>query len=131
MLTSWEGDLITPVMKTAKVFNVVKDQVILEKAYIADSFLLRLRGLLGRKELAPAEGLIIKPCNAIHTIGMAFAIDVAFVDAENRICHIIDRMGPNKVGKAVKNARYVIEGPAGLFVTRGVAVGDIVKLIEN
>ncbi len=117
-------------MKTVKVFNVEKDQVVLEKACVADSFLLRLKGLLGRKELGPSEGLIIIPCNAIHTIGMAFPIDVAFVDGENCICHIISRMLPNKVGKTVKNARYVIEGPAGLFAAKETMVGDLVELID-
>ena len=117
-------------MKTVRVYNVTKKKVLLERAGVADSFFLRLKGLLGKKELPPGEGLVIKPCNAVHSLGMKFPIDVAFVDKENRICHLIQEMHPLKVGKTIKGARYVIEGEAGLFAVSGTEVGDLVRLEE-
>ncbi len=126
-MTFWGGSYIAA-MKTVTVFNISKGKLVLDKASVADTFLLRLRGLLGRKGLAPGEGLIINPCNAVHTLGMAFPIDVAFVDDEGCICHIVEAMPPNKLGRSVKNARYVIEGSAGLFSAIFTEVGDKVRL---
>ena len=42
----------------------------------------RMRGLLGRKGLPAGHALLIRPCNAIHTLGMRFAIDVRFYDRQ-------------------------------------------------
>ena len=114
-------------MKTTRVHNVTRGITILEKAYVADSFFLRLKGLLGRRELPPGEGLVIVPCNSIHTVGMAFPIDAAFVDAGGVIRYLEEGMPPSRVGKRVKGARYVIEGPAGLFSRTGTEAGDRVE----
>ena len=44
----------------------------------------RRRGLLGRAGLDD-EGLVIAPCNAVHTFFMRFPIDIAFVTREGAI----------------------------------------------
>ena len=36
-------------------------------------------GLIGRRGLATGEALLIPGCRSVHTIGMRFPIDVAFV----------------------------------------------------
>ena len=59
-----------------RVVNATRATVLAERADLADSFLARVRGLLGRLTLALGEGLVIRPCNAVHTLGMAFPIDV-------------------------------------------------------
>lgn len=45
----------------------------------AGTFFRRTRGLLGRRGLNPGEGLLLVPCNAVHTLGMRFPIDVVFL----------------------------------------------------
>ena len=47
---------------------------------VARTLFSRMRGLLGRKALPSGEGLLIRPCRAIHTLGMHFAIDARFYD---------------------------------------------------
>ena len=56
----------------------------------------RMRGLLGRKGLPPGEGLLITPCNAIHTLGMRFAIDVRFYDRRGRLVRAVPNVRPGK-----------------------------------
>jgi uncharacterized membrane protein (UPF0127 family) len=72
----------------------------------------RLRGLLGSKGLAPAQGLWIRPCNSVHCFFMGFAIDVIYLDAEQRILHIRHRLRPWGVS-AHWSARSVVELAAG------------------
>ncbi len=124
-------------VKTVRVMKVADGdaaapnlQVILEQAELAESFLRRLKGLLGRKELTPGLGMVIRPCRSIHTLGMAFPIDVGFVDESGRLCLLVERLPPGKLGVRAREARYVIEAPAGTFAAAGVKQGDQVALVE-
>lgn len=110
-----------------KLVNLTKGNTVLEKLEIADSFKARLKGLLGRDDLEREEGLIIKPCNSVHTIGMKIPIDVAFVDSENEIIHIIDSMFPGKLSPIIKKSKYVIEVNAGVFKAKGLEIGDKIE----
>ena len=116
-------------MKKVKVFNESKNTTLLEEAEKADSFFLRLKGLLGRSSLPPGKGMIIKPCKAVHTVAMAFTIDVAFVDENNYICHVINSMVPYRFSPTIRKAYYVIEAPAGTFKSSGTNLGDKINLI--
>lgn len=55
------------------------------KIRFANTFLTRLRGLLGRCPLGPDEALVIKPCRSIHTYGMKYTIDVAFLNSVGEV----------------------------------------------
>ncbi len=116
-------------MKKVKVFNQSKNTILLEEVEIADSFFLRLKGLLGRSSLPPGKGMIIQPCKAVHTFAMVFPIDVAFVDKKNCICHIIESMVPYRFSPTIRKGHYVIEAPAGTLNTSGTILGDKIKLI--
>jgi len=47
---------------------------------IADTFLKRFLGLMGRKKIPAGQGLLILPCNSIHMMFMRFSIDAVYVD---------------------------------------------------
>src|SRR5919204_2298308 len=59
--------------------------VVCERCVVADTLLRRLRGLLGRRELAPGEGIVLRPGWSVHTAFLRFPIDVVFVDAHQVI----------------------------------------------
>jgi len=117
--------------KKVIVYNLTRDNVILNEAEIAHSFYHRLKGLLGRSSLAVGKGLIIKPCRSVHTMGMLFPIDLAFVDSEDRICHITENMRPYRISPVIKKSSYIIEAPPGTFTSTGTSVGDKVKLEKS
>lgn len=56
----------------------------------------RMRGLLGKTGLPPGHGLLILPCNAIHTIGMKFAIDARFFDKKGNLVREYHCLPPGK-----------------------------------
>ncbi|MGI5875990.1 MAG: DUF192 domain-containing protein [Dethiobacteria bacterium] len=115
-------------MKKAEVYNKTKKKIILDEVEIADSFFLRLKGLLGRRELLPRKGIIIMPCRSVHTLGMLFPIDLAFVSRDQLICYLIEAMKPNRISPVVKEACCVIEAPAGTFNFSGTEVGDEISI---
>jgi uncharacterized membrane protein (UPF0127 family) len=47
--------------------------------WMAESFRARLTGLAAARALPPGRALLLPNCAAVHTFGMRFALDVAFV----------------------------------------------------
>ncbi len=78
------------------------------KTKIADSFLLRFKGLMFRRNIETNEGLLLKKCNSIHTFFMRFTIDVAYLDKD---FFVIDKetLKPWRVGKILKGVKHVFE----------------------
>ena len=89
---------------------------------VADRFASRLRGLLGRRGLAPAEGLLIRPASSIHTFFMRFPIDVAFLDRDGVGVKVVPNLSPWRVALA-RGARDALELAAGTAATRGLRPG--------
>ncbi|WP_313220506.1 DUF192 domain-containing protein [Stutzerimonas nitrititolerans] len=83
----------------------------------------RLRGLLGRRGLAAASGLWISPCNSVHCCFMRFAIDVLYLDGEQRILHIRHALRPWRFS-ACWRARSVVELAAGECRRLNIQPGD-------
>ena len=83
----------------------------------------RRRGLLGRTSLAAHAAMLISPCLAVHTVGLPFAIDVAFVDRTGRAVRLVHNLRPWRIAAALRG-RSVIELAAGRLRQCGVEVGD-------
>lgn len=107
---------------------LVSEARVLASAELAERRSDRRRGLLGRDDLEGA--LVIRPCRAVHTIGMKFPIDVAFVDADGIVMKTL-RMPRHRLGLPVPKARIVIEARAGAFSRWGLNVGDVVEVRDR
>lgn len=59
---------------------------------LADTFLTRLFGLLGKSGLEPGSGILIRPSSGVHTIGMRFPIDVVGLDRSLRVLKVWRRL---------------------------------------
>ncbi len=115
-------------VKAVRIENATRRSVLAERGELADNSWRRLKGLLGRPGLAPGQGLVIKPCQGVHTWFMAFPIDVLHVDGEGVVREIVAEMPPNRVGPVVWKAKYVVELPAGTAAASGTQVGDRLAL---
>jgi len=107
--------------------NAQTGAVIATSVEVARTSATRRRGLLGREGLPTGSALVITRCNAIHTMGMQFAIDVAFVDADGCVRKIVHRLRPRPIAIAPR-ARAVIELAAGELRPDRLRVGDRVYL---
>lgn len=101
---------------------------------VAGSWLERLRGLIGRRSLAPGEGLYLPGTNGVHMLFMRFAIDCLFVgaprtDGARPVVALKPNLGPwTGIVWWVRGARGAIELPAGSLADSGLRVGDYVAL---
>jgi uncharacterized membrane protein (UPF0127 family) len=98
-------------------------EAVADRVVIADRFWQRARGLLGRRRLEDGEGLLLRPCRAVHTIGMGYPIDVAFLDAEGTIVATYPRLGPNRRTPWHGAATCALELAAGTLARTAVAPG--------
>jgi uncharacterized membrane protein (UPF0127 family) len=87
----------------------------------------RAKGLLGRDHLE--GGMLLRPCRAVHTLGMRFDIDVAYLDAGGNVVKTV-RMHRNRIGAPVPRSRAVVEAEAGAFARWALQVGDVVEIRE-
>ena len=90
---------------------------------VADSYWLRLRGLLGRSGLDDEEGILLRPASSIHMFFMRFAIDAVFLDRELRVLKIAAQLRPWRMASK-RGARSVLELPAGRCEHTGLREGD-------
>ena len=88
----------------------------------------RRRGLLGRDGLASGAALMITPCHAIHTVGMRFPIDVAFLDRERRVRRIVRDLPSWRIVVCFR-AFDTLECAAGALSPDVLQVGD--RLIDG
>ena len=69
----------------------------------------RLRGLLGTKpDYVP---VVLTNCKSIHTFGMRYALDIAFVNAEGIVVKVVRGLVPNRLSFC-PSATYVFERAA-------------------
>jgi uncharacterized membrane protein (UPF0127 family) len=111
-----------------KAVNLTTQRDLASNLETARNMLTRLKGLLGKSSMAPGEALLIKPCNGIHTFGMRFAIDVIFLDRENRVVAVTKDLRPNHLTRLYFRAASVIELPAGTVEATATSVGDEVGI---
>lgn len=110
-------------MKVLYITNL-RNNTYLGKIAVADTFWQRIKGLLGTKELAPFQGLLIQPCKQVHTFGMHYPISVWYVDHELQIIHLVDNLRPCRISPVSRNSSFVIEFPPNWAYLTDTHVGD-------
>ncbi len=110
-------------MSKLRVRNTSRDSVLADRADIADTSKTRRTGLLKHSGLKAGEGLWIKPCEAVHTFGMKFPIDVLFINKKGRVLKVRRSM-PRWRMSASLLAHSVLELPSGTAAATQTVAGD-------
>ena len=100
-----------------------------DRCEVADGPASRARGLLGRDELRPGEGLLLRPSFSIHTFFMRFPIDAVFLDKGWSVLAVAGRLKPWRTATRLR-ARAVLELAAGEAERVGVRVGERLEAVE-
>ncbi|TVT27364.1 DUF192 domain-containing protein [Salinicoccus cyprini] len=111
-----------------KLINSTTDTVLANDLRQAHSFWSRFKGLMFKCSMPSDSALHLYPCRSIHTFFMKFNIDVIYLDEENKVVGIETNLIPGKIGWRYKDARSVIELPAGKLY--GVSTGDTLAFAE-
>ncbi len=100
-----------------------KDKTLSENILVAETLWDRLIGLMFKKEIRGADGLMLDPCRSIHTFFMRYSLDVVFISSKNEIIKIIRDMKPWRLSWIYFRASKTLELPAGKL-PKDLSVGD-------
>jgi len=87
---------------------------------VARSLAERSRGLLGRDGIE--TGLVLDPASSVHTFGMRFPIDVAYVGRDGRVL-AVRTMPRHRLGLPRPRTRWILETERGRMAQWGIRPG--------
>jgi hypothetical protein len=111
-------------MKIVRVRNGRSGAEVATWVAVADRWWRRALGLLGRRVLGTEEGMLLAPCSSVHTIGMRFPIDVAFLDDDGCVVSTLPTLVPGRLARGGRRARATLELRAGLLADTDTRPGD-------
>lgn len=112
------------------VYNKTRETFVATEATVADSYVRRLVGLLGktRRWAQFGRGLWIVPSQGVHTIGMMFPIDLIFLNKKKEVIHVEEYVRPFRISQISLKAASVLELPAHTVYRTGTKVGDSLEI---
>lgn len=112
-----------------RLVNITKDIVLAEKVKPAVTPVSRFLGLMGSK-LGPGEGMLLRPCAAVHTFFVPVSLDVLFLSRHGSVLGLRPDLEPWRVA-ACRGAYQTVELPAGTIRRTGTEIGDQMRLEEG
>ena len=111
--------------------NETKATAIGDKIAVADSFLPRLFGLMGKRSLPAGSGLWITPSSGVHTCWMRMSIDIVALDRNLRVVTTYHAVRPWRLSGLSLRTNSVLELPAGQILACGLEIGDQLKILPS
>ena len=114
----------------AYAFNRTRNTYLATRLCIADTHWARFRGLMGRMgtSFRNGDGLWIVPSHGVHTLGMRFAIDAAYLNAQRVVVHVESNLKPWRIAAVRLHATSVLELPSRTLHDTGTLVGDEIEI---
>jgi uncharacterized membrane protein (UPF0127 family) len=112
-------------MPLLRFVNTRRDRELGSRIAVADSWLARLRGMIGRPLPQSGEGLLLTPCRSIHMYGMRFPLDVAFLAADGTVVATYPFLRPGSRTRWHRRALHALELPVRALEESGTVVGDV------
>jgi uncharacterized protein len=105
---------------------LLREGEVLAAAEMANSLLSRNKGLIGRSEF---EGAFLIPhtAGALHSFGMRFPLDVAFLDRDLTVVDTV-HLTPWRITHPRRRCRTVLEAQSGAFERWRLRPGDRLEL---
>ena len=100
---------------------------------VADNFLRRFLGLMGRESIEPSRALLLSPCSSVHMCFMRFAIDVVYLQRDRaddgcsiwRVIKVVRSLRPWIGVSACLKADAALELASGEAERLGIQAGAV------
>lgn len=113
-------------MIAGRFYRAGSNECVVSQAWKTTSAWDRMRGLLGRPALGEKQGLLIEPCAHVHTFGMAYEIDLVFLDGRLRIQKLVSRLRPFRWA-GCSTASATLELAPGALEKMSLSVGEALE----
>lgn len=114
-----------------KLINQDNGEILANHVTVANTFIKRLKGLMFTKNLPSGCALLIQPCQSVHTFFMNYELDILYLDGVGKVVAVDEQLKPGKIGRFVKDAKVVVEIPAGTIQTTSTRVNQVIQLTEK
>jgi uncharacterized membrane protein (UPF0127 family) len=101
-------------------------RLLLDRLRFARRARTRMRGLLGRRDLAAGEGLAFRE-KSIHMFFMRMPLDIVFCDSGLQIVRVVHNLSPWRMA-GCRQARYVLEIGPGEAARLGLHEGMVLRV---
>jgi uncharacterized membrane protein (UPF0127 family) len=110
--------------RTVCVFNRNRESFLGLRVAPADTWIMRMKGALGKLGWKPDDGIWLNPSRGIHTIGMLFAIDLVYLDTANRVIHLVEHLGPFRISPIKIKCASILELRSRAIYASNTRIGD-------
>lgn len=110
-----------------QIVDTRSKDVIIERAFVAKSLISRLKGLMFRKSIPKDEALVFYKASCIHTCFMKFAIDLVYLDKDNKIMKIYNSLNPWRLACCL-GSKTTLELAGGTASQAALRLGDTLEL---
>lgn len=116
--------------RVASVHNVTRGVDLATEVLVADSWLTRARGYLGRREPEDHQGILLVRCKSIHMLGVGFPLDIILLGVDQRVVAVHHRVKPGFRTCRHRDAHSTLELKAGRADMTGTSVGDVLRVLD-
>ena len=120
-------------MKMLRLVNARTGREIVGQCALANNLWTRGKGLLGRADLPPGEGILLVPGASIHMFGMKFPIDAVFLTRDDVVTDWVENLAIGKTYSAKNGAgkaHSTLELCAGSVAQLELQIGDKIERQE-
>jgi uncharacterized membrane protein (UPF0127 family) len=115
-------------VQLVRVRNATRGTTLAASAEVARSPLRRFLGLMGQTGSTGTDGLVIRPCSAVHTCFMRIPIDVVFANRDGVVLDVAPDRPPWRLGPVAWRAAWALELPAGAIAASRTCLDDVLVL---
>ncbi len=113
------------------VMNITQGKLYPFQVRQAGTFFSRLIGLAGSSRSDSNFILWLTPCTRIHTFGMAYPLDVLYLDGAGKVIRTLSNVKPNTVPQKSTGTASVLELPAGTLYDQNIQEGDYLNVVSD
>ncbi len=110
-----------------QIVNTRTDNVVVQRALVAKTLMQRLKGLMFKENMPKNEALIFYSASCIHTCFMRFAIDLVYLDKDNKVMKIYNSINPWRLAYCL-GSKTTLELAGGTASQAALRLGDTLEL---
>lgn len=112
------------------LLNQSLNQVLAKDITKAESLTARIKGLLGKADMASHKALWIPRCPAIHTFFMQFSLDLIFTNRSLQVVSVFHSVPSGKIIFGGWGSYHVFEFKGAILKTDCVKKGDKLHVVH-
>ena len=114
----------TTMRRTLCVFNQTRESFLGLRVAPADTWRMGIKALSETGGATPDDGFWLIPSCSVHTIAMRCAIDLIYLDSENRVLYLVEHLGPLRISPIKTKCASILALRSQAIYSSNTRIGD-------